>query len=199
MAEWHTQLTQNNTFGFEIDNDLYVKYNKTELSGNVVELAYTVDSKSIAARIEGSSPSVATHKKCGKCEEWKLFAEFSMKLKSRASSCKKCIASYGKEHYKKNRSKYIERAKINEEVSIKRNRAFVRALKELNPCMDCGIKYPYYVMDFDHRERSTKRADVSDLTKQAFGLETIQEEIDKCDLVCANCHRKRTFQRGMGL
>lgn len=61
------------------------------------------------------------------------------------------------------------------------------------PCADCGIQYPYYVMDFDHREGVLKEFSlhsVHGVTKRA-----ILTEIAKCDVVCANCHRERTHRR----
>jgi hypothetical protein len=65
----------------------------------------------------------------------------------------------------------------------------VRSLKD-RPCMDCGVKYPHYVMDFDHQDRSEKRFDLSDCGR--WSPEAIKAEAAKCDVVCANCHRERT-------
>jgi len=59
-------------------------------------------------------------------------------------------------------------------------------------CMDCGVQYPYYVMDLDHRDPTQKTKAVSQMLRRC-GLETLKKEIAKCDLVCANCHRIRTF------
>lgn len=57
--------------------------------------------------------------------------------------------------------------------------------------MDCGKSYPSYVMDFDHREQDKKKFEISTFgTKCA---ERVLSEIQKCDLVCANCHRVRTY------
>jgi hypothetical protein len=67
---------------------------------------------------------------------------------------------------------------------------YVRQAKA-KPCMDCGIMYPYYVMDLDHREPFKKFRGVSNMMR--FPIEKIQAEIDKCDVVCANCHRERTW------
>lgn len=58
------------------------------------------------------------------------------------------------------------------------------------PCADCGKSYPYYVMDFDH-VRGTKVLRISAM--QDRKLEVLEEEIAKCDVVCANCHRERTY------
>lgn len=74
----------------------------------------------------------------------------------------------------------------------------IRDYKQQNPCDDCGLQYPSYVMDFDH-VRGVKTADISRmlsrLSRGTMTFERILDEIAKCDLVCANCHRKRTFTR----
>lgn len=75
---------------------------------------------------------------------------------------------------------------------IVRNRELLRLAKD-NPCADCGREYPYYVMDFDHA-RGTKRFEIrAGLTKT---VRMLLSEIAKCDVVCSNCHRERTHQRG---
>ena len=71
--------------------------------------------------------------------------------------------------------------------------AYVRALKQ-NPCTDCGIMYPYPAMDFDHC-RGVKDMDISKMCRRPVTWERLLEELAKCDLVCANCHRIRTWQR----
>lgn len=69
--------------------------------------------------------------------------------------------------------------------------AFFNALKD-HPCVDCGGLFPPYVMDFDH-VRGSKVVDLSKLRRAS--IEQIANEAAKCDLVCANCHRVRTFTR----
>lgn len=59
--------------------------------------------------------------------------------------------------------------------------------------MDCGNSFPPYVMDFDH-VRGEKLGNVSSMCNNR-PLTTIMKEIEKCDLVCANCHRIRTQKR----
>ncbi len=60
--------------------------------------------------------------------------------------------------------------------------------------MDCGIRYPYYVMDLDHREGEKKEACVNFIVNRGT-WDQLVAEIKKCDVVCTNCHRERTFQR----
>jgi hypothetical protein len=66
-------------------------------------------------------------------------------------------------------------------------RAAIKSAKEV-PCLDCGISYPYYVMDFDH-VRGEKLFNIG--ASSHFGYNKILIEIAKCDIVCANCHRIR--------
>lgn len=72
-------------------------------------------------------------------------------------------------------------------------REYLKKIKDV-PCKDCGQKYPSYVMDFDH-VRGKKRHCVGSLVGQT--IKRIAEEIALCDVVCANCHRVRTFMRGV--
>lgn len=71
-------------------------------------------------------------------------------------------------------------------------RAFLIEAKA-KPCMDCGVSYPHYVMDLDH-VRGTKVAGLADLLQHGT-LDQVVEEIAKCELVCSNCHRIRTWNR----
>ena len=72
-------------------------------------------------------------------------------------------------------------------------KAYIIAAKDGVPCADCGVAYPQQVMEFDHRDPSEKDIDVSAMVRQRHSVKRIQKEIDKCDIVCSNCHRMRTF------
>ena len=86
-----------------------------------------------------------------------------------------------------------------EKLSIAKQKAYLaqylRDLKTKTPCVDCGINYPYYVMDFDH-VRGVKHANVMELVS-TLSKKKIDEEIAKCEIVCSNCHRIRTHMRKM--
>jgi formate-dependent nitrite reductase cytochrome c552 subunit len=69
----------------------------------------------------------------------------------------------------------------------------VNELKARTPCRDCGNSFPSYVMDFDHRDPSTKIAPVATLISRGSEV-AVWEEIEKCDVVCSNCHRIRTWK-----
>lgn len=82
--------------------------------------------------------------------------------------------------------------------NIAQAKEYVRGLKATTPCTDCGQTYPHYVMDFDH-VTGTKTQDVSRLMGRGRPIRILEQEIAKCELVCANCHRKRTFTRDQPL
>ena len=75
-------------------------------------------------------------------------------------------------------------------------RGHARLLEQLRdvPCADCGIRFPSYVMQFDHRDPSQKKYVVTRMVGRA-GRKTILAEAAKCDIVCSNCHRERTYRR----
>lgn len=62
-------------------------------------------------------------------------------------------------------------------------------------CADCGYNLNAYALQFDH-VRGEKKGSVSDLIRSDYGWQTILKEIDKCEVVCANCHAIRTNERG---
>lgn len=65
-------------------------------------------------------------------------------------------------------------------------------LEKSKPCVDCNQTFPPYCMDFDHC-RGKKKSDVGKMANGMYAVATIAAEIAKCELVCVNCHRKRTF------
>lgn len=82
-------------------------------------------------------------------------------------------------------------ARVNRERRQKRY-AEIQKLKA-GPCTDCGGSFPYFVMDFDHRDPATKFLDVSLMVKRMFAWDKVLAEVAKCDLVCVRCHRLRTY------
>jgi hypothetical protein len=75
-----------------------------------------------------------------------------------------------------------------------RNKDYVRDLKEKTPCADCGKIYHYSQMDFDHID-GKKKHNIARYANSAVSIKTIKDEIAKCEVVCANCHRYRTWSR----
>lgn len=77
-------------------------------------------------------------------------------------------------------------------------RSLLNGLKD-RPCVDCKQKYDPCVMDFDHLDPSLKEENIN-ILKHRFSREKLLKEIEKCEVVCANCHRLRTKnQREKGI
>jgi|TARA_B110000285_G_C14709640_1_gene417213 hypothetical protein len=66
--------------------------------------------------------------------------------------------------------------------------------KEKQGCFDCRNHYPHYVLEFDHKPEFNK-IDVVYRVLRNQGPEAGWQEVAKCDVVCANCHKIRTYQR----
>jgi len=101
-------------------------------------------------------------------------------------------------YYQKNKKKMKVRAKQYTYEHRERLKQFLIEIKSA-PCMDCGNSFPSCVMDFDHREGEEKNGCVSVMVNRALSLDRIKQEVSKCDLVCANCHRIRTSTRKQAL
>lgn len=94
--------------------------------------------------------------------------------------------------YLRNKEVTLARTKIRR--SIKRNA--VIQYKIDNPfCTDCGIEYPYFVLEFDHLPQFKKSFPLSAAGHKDRNMDEILAEIDKCEIVCSNCHRFRTEMR----
>lgn len=132
-------------------------------------------------------------KRCVRCQCNRLRSEFSWKSKGRgrlASYCKACMREYSKQHYYLNGRNHNKRRYRNTLEYKRRNRAFIVDYLRRHPCVDCGEANPI-VLEFDH-VRGEKRGNISEIVSAGWSLAYIAEEIAKCDVRCANCHRIRT-------
>lgn len=94
-----------------------------------------------------------------------------------------------RKHYYANRQMYIDKAKARK----LKLRQWLRDFKEANYCSNCKTTYPYYVMDFDHI--GYKQVEIASLVNKSSNFSQIRLEITQCEVVCSNCHRKRTHKR----
>jgi hypothetical protein len=104
-----------------------------------------------------------------------------------ASSSKK--KKYDKEYYARHRRKQIEYAKAHQKELTERNRKYIREHKEAHGCMICG-EADFRCLSFHHRVPAEKKFALSDALGKRYSIEKIQNEIDKCDVICVNCHFK---------
>ena len=128
---------------------------------------------------------------CPRCKASLPITEFrfqNISKNQRYSYCRTCRSLILKDHYRRNKDAYLKR---NARFRL-RNSEIIREHKS-KPCADCGIQYPYYVMDFDHRQDENKVINLANASRMT--RPKILEEIAKCDVVCSNCHRERTYQR----
>lgn len=132
-------------------------------------------------------------KTCTKCRldlDTERFSKQSRSADGLQSWCKDCSSSNHKTYYKNNTGKFIAAAA----AYRARLRDITNAAKSI-PCTDCGVQYPAWVMDFDHLPGTDKQFDVGDGVSHGFAIQRILDEIDKCDVICSNCHRQRTHNR----
>lgn len=74
-----------------------------------------------------------------------------------------------------------------------RGRQYIYSILKDAKCVDCGYDN-WLALEFDHLPQHTKKYDVCSMTRKS--VVAIQREIDKCEIVCSNCHTIRTFTRG---
>lgn len=131
-------------------------------------------------------------KKCFKCQETKPISEFSKNRKQKdglQTSCKICSSKQMKESYK-NKSDYYKSYSVQNRVSYQEKaRDFINDIKKTLSCSRCGFSGKDYpkVLDFHHRNPDTKSFELA--KGCVYSFDKIKEEIDKCDVLCANCHR----------
>jgi hypothetical protein len=133
-------------------------------------------------------------KKCKKCDKLKPLSEFWNRKKEKdgkSSNCKICASNHSKKEYYE---KYKENH--NSKVTLKRKQKknqFEEYLKLLDlKCIVCGENHPA-VLDFHHKNPLEKIDTIANLKWSGCGLETLKKEIDKCDVMCSNCHRKHHY------
>lgn len=134
-------------------------------------------------------------KKCITCKKNQNLDQFCLQSKKtgrRKNQCRSCRNTYCKSHYKNNKPSYMSRIKVNNKRYNQESKTLIREGKD-KPCLDCGIKYPYYVMQFDHLPQYKKIDGLGQMHRRYKTI--VQAEIAKCEVVCANCHAERTYQR----
>lgn len=103
-------------------------------------------------------------------------------LKYRQGGSPRCGVARGQQRGRTNRSPT-------------KTRDAVRELKMAKGCVDCGYRAHWAALDFDHLPGTTKVMDVAEMVRLSRPLDLILAEIEKCEVVCANCHRIRTVTR----
>src|SRR5215472_557689 len=133
------------------------------------------------------SPSPPPSKLCPKCSKDKPLSAFSVRDVTSLQPCSYCVPcqrEYSRQHYRHNKNMHN---KGRAERTTARRRDLQRYVTEhlaARSCVDCG-ESDIIVLEFDH-VRGVKSGDISSLIRKSASLSTIQLELSKCDIRCAN-------------
>lgn len=128
-------------------------------------------------------------KKCYRCIKIKQDHEFYSYKTQTNNICKDCNKEYNSKYRLSNKAKYSKNDKKQRKKRYNRNKQYVVDYLLSHPCVDCGEDNPI-LLEFDHLR--DKQATITDLASNRSSIGRIQEEIDKCEVRCANCHRLKT-------
>ncbi|MBK5306389.1 MAG: hypothetical protein JJD92_06855 [Frankiaceae bacterium] len=131
-------------------------------------------------------------KRCVTCHEVKPISSFNFRRAARdgrQARCRDCSRTWYLENREEHRQNVARRNKLVRKEYRERLVAYLKA----HPCVDCG-ESDLRVLDFDHRDSSQKLETVGRVVGLRASWKRIQAEIDKCDIRCANCHRRRTAE-----
>ncbi len=131
-------------------------------------------------------------KVCRKCKIQKNDDEFNFRNKKkliRANVCKNCSREQIRAHYLDNRSYYLNKARSRNNKLRTQTRKFIWDYLSTKKCIDCGESNPI-VLEFDHQR--DKKINVSHAAKFGYDISKLKEEVSKCEIRCANCHRIKT-------
>ena len=124
-------------------------------------------------------------KTCSKCNENKALTEFYKNSKNKKTGlstwCKECQKADKKIDYQNNRDRYLN--------TVFENSRWFYELKIGLKCSKCGFDHPA-ALDFHHVDPNEKEFNIS-LSKSAYknNKEGLLKEIEKCIVLCSNCHR----------
>lgn len=135
-------------------------------------------------------------KPCTKCKRLKVLADFPVRKRvkdGRASWCRECYKSNWEKRYYENHEHYRNSHNASRNNIRRENAQRVFEYLSKNPCISCGESDPI-VLEFDHRDRTTKLENISNLILNG-SWQRIEKEIEKCDVLCANCHRRKSAKQ----
>ena len=134
--------------------------------------------------------SIISLRPCGRCGGWLPVDQFHRRgATGYIAWCKSCRKAHDAKYHARNRDHLIAQKRRRLDGIV----AWMRAQKD-KPCMDCGGTFHPAAMTFDHPPGADKRDDIATLAKRT-SIASVRAEIEKCELVCANCHAVRTFNR----
>lgn len=133
------------------------------------------------------------YKLCGGCKKKLLTSNFwksKQKKDGLLDWCKECRGTYLAEYYQKNKKKLQEKNRKVRIVLRRKRTLLVLKYLQTHPCVDCGETDPV-CLDFDH-VKGQKINDISGMISDTYSEKNILKEVEKCEVRCSNCHRKKT-------
>lgn len=131
-------------------------------------------------------------KKCYTCQQYKDIAAFNKNACRKDglnSICKACSQARSKKFYQDNLVSHRKTTTARKKQQVKLNQAWKYDYLKSHPCVDCSETDPV-VLEFDHR--GNKERLIGRAVTTGCSIETISKEVEKCDVRCANCHRRKT-------
>jgi hypothetical protein len=135
-------------------------------------------------------------RRCGRCGQLKPPDEFARRRKHRGqrdNMCRPCRTCYKHDHYASNEQRYIDQARERKQGLALERTKYLLDYFASHPCADCRESDPV-VLEFDHLDEEPKSFNVASALPYR-NWQSILNEIAKCEVVCANCHRRRTARR----
>lgn len=145
----------------------------------------------ICEQADGLASQVPLFRHCARCGEGKPQTEFHKSHTGQFSYCAPCRRAYDRWYYGV-RGRHARSGR--KQARRIAGREWLDSLKAGLPCTDCGEVFPEFVMHWDHLPGHEKVAAVSRLAREK-SRELALAELEKCELVCANCHAVRTSER----
>lgn len=141
---------------------------------------------------DAAGPTDLTCRVCGLTKNAYEFPYRSLARGKRQKICKHCRSEYHKAWYGRSRPMVLHRSRRNRRKAKQRARVTRERMWGYlagHPCVDCGTT-DTRILDFDHLR--DKRAEVGALVRGGASWDVVFKEIQKCEVRCANCHRRRT-------
>ncbi len=135
-------------------------------------------------------------KRCPKCKQdldWSLFNIRRSAKDGLQSWCKNCHRSCQNNYYRKD-SSYKERLKASALKERARKRKLLLDYLKDKKCVICKESDPI-VLDFDHIDPKTKNNEIGNMMRSGYAWDAIKLEMLKCQIICANCHRRKTAKQ----
>jgi hypothetical protein len=131
-------------------------------------------------------------KVCTKCGVEKAIEEFPWKNRQnekRHAVCKSCTAVRSNNWYYANKAHHVRNVMNGKRISRQKLKDYVNDYLSRNPCVVCGEADPV-VLEFDHI--NGKDTTIANLIRLDVPLWRLQVEIEKCQVLCVNCHKRKT-------